>query len=159
MVFIFLHIYHNRFAETTRKLSRLFLCEILEDCASTSIDKKFEFLENKLIDFFKHPTQYNRIIKHRLSYFKVQFKRKWSACCRDRHRFRKYNAEWLQGSINFPVCNSDVGGPGRPQKQFTTSSERSKRRKTRELRENVSVAELTFAAQMSQRASGNVDYY
>ncbi|KAL4706858.1 hypothetical protein ACJJTC_010092 [Scirpophaga incertulas] len=45
--------------------------------------------------------------------------------------------------------------PGRPVKQFHELSERSKRRRTKELRAHVPVEELTFAACVSQSTSGN----
>ena len=41
--------------------------------------------------------------------------------------------------------------------QFEDSSERSKRRKSQELRANYSAEELTYAAQMKIRESGNID--
>ncbi|GLV45144.1 hypothetical protein CBL_05246 [Carabus blaptoides fortunei] len=46
---------------------------------------------------------------------------------------------------------------GRPSKEFVQSSDRSKRRKTLELRRNVPLDELTYAALMSHRAAGNKD--
>ena len=46
--------------------------------------------------------------------------------------------------------------PGRPKKSFVDSSERSKRRKTEDLR-SIDAQELTYAAQMKLRSSGQVD--
>lgn len=46
--------------------------------------------------------------------------------------------------------------PGRPQKSFVDSSERSKRRKTKNLR-SKDVEELTYATQMKLRKAGKVD--
>jgi hypothetical protein len=42
-------------------------------------------------------------------------------------------------------------------KDFSESSERSKRRKTEEIRKLATPEEITYAASMSQRASGNSD--
>ncbi|XP_021703892.1 uncharacterized protein LOC110677210 [Aedes aegypti] len=58
--------------------------------------------------------------------------------------------------MHFPFERRVVSsGAGRPNIEFSESSERSKRRKTQELRENVPLEELTYATQMSLRASGN----
>lgn len=46
---------------------------------------------------------------------------------------------------------------GRSHVKFEYSSERSKRRKSQELRANYSAEELTYAAQMKIRESGNTD--
>ncbi|XP_050514918.1 uncharacterized protein LOC126890114 [Diabrotica virgifera virgifera] len=46
---------------------------------------------------------------------------------------------------------------GRPPKSFEDLCDRSKRRKTKELREHVPVKELTYAAGVSQPTSGNTD--
>ncbi|KAG5870783.1 hypothetical protein JTB14_009941 [Gonioctena quinquepunctata] len=45
---------------------------------------------------------------------------------------------------------------GRKQKNFIELSDRSKRRKTQELRNNLETVELTYAAKMKLRADGNV---
>lgn len=45
---------------------------------------------------------------------------------------------------------------GRPAKDFTDSSERSKRRKTEELRKSYPVEELSYATQMLHRSEGNI---
>ncbi|KAJ8953465.1 hypothetical protein NQ318_023584 [Aromia moschata] len=56
----------------------------------------------------------------------------------------------------FIVVTSKRFSPGRPQKSFGDSSERSKRRKTRDLR-SKDIEELTFATHMKLRESGKVD--
>jgi len=45
--------------------------------------------------------------------------------------------------------------PGRPSKAFKELSDCSKPRKTKDLREQVSVEEFTYAASVSRRTSGN----
>lgn len=110
-----------------------------------------------MIEFLKCPTQHHEELKHKLSQFKVDFKRKWSASGRNWDRLRMYHAKWFNDSLKFPIWAN--GGPGRPSKGFSESSERSKRRKTKELRDKVSSDELLFAAHMSQRASGNFYFF
>ena len=46
---------------------------------------------------------------------------------------------------------------GRPAAEFEDASDRTKRRRAEEIRSSVSTSELTFAAQMSLRSSGNTD--
>ena len=48
------------------------------------------------------------------------------------------------------------GTCGRPLQSFASSSDRSKRRKTQEVRSTFSIEELAYAAQMSLRTSGQV---
>lgn len=52
--------------------------------------------------------------------------------------------------------NVEKGTRGRPSQSFASSSDRSKRRKTQEVRSTLSTEELTYAAQMSLRSSGRV---
>ncbi|CAG9782313.1 unnamed protein product [Diatraea saccharalis] len=51
------------------------------------------------------------------------------------------------------ICNSSAG---RPQKDFEECSERSKRRKTQDLRSSTGTLELTYAAEMKLRSEGNI---
>lgn len=81
--------------------------------------------------------------------------KKWSTANRKEQRFLEQNEGWLNASIKVPIYASSC--PGRPPKEFEEFSERSKRRKTEELRKQASPEELTYAASMSQRASGNTD--
>nr|CAI5858141.1 unnamed protein product [Callosobruchus analis] len=67
------------------------------------------------------------------------------------------NARWLKSSLSFATSQTASEKPSRPSKEFGESSERTKRRKTKDLREKVPVEELTFAAQMSHRVEGNKD--
>ncbi|KAL4113959.1 hypothetical protein QTP88_017505 [Uroleucon formosanum] len=61
--------------------------------------------------------------------------------------------------IHFPSKISTQSGKsrGRPSTSFHDSSDRSKRRKTEQLRTQYSPTMLSYAAQMSLRKSGNVD--
>ena len=67
--------------------------------------------------------------------------------------------DWIFKNLTESLISSDedtpVSGPGRPEKSFTACSERTKRDKVRDLVKSRSSAELTYAAQMSVRASGS----
>lgn len=70
----------------------------------------------------------------------------------------KTNAHWLASFIELPYWPANpTQKHGRPSKIFDELCDRSKRRKTKELREQVPVEELTYAASVSQRSSGNSD--
>jgi hypothetical protein len=61
---------------------------------------------------------------------------------------------WLAGTLAIPrVANR----PGRPQKQFSDASDRSKRRKTEDVRNTMDVELLIHATQLKLRSSGKRD--
>ncbi|KAK9731678.1 hypothetical protein QE152_g13452 [Popillia japonica] len=68
-------------------------------------------------------------------------------------RFLKTNEDCLKGLFVLPKKEST----GRPSKHFAESSERSKRRKTEELRSNSDADVLAYATQMKWRGEGRRD--
>lgn len=127
----------------------------MEQCSTKSLNDKLLFVENKLVEILKCPSAEKKTLIREFSRFKAEFKRRWTAARYRRNIFNSANVEWLNCKIQFTFWGNLTSRGGRPTKQFGNSSERSKRRKTLELRNTVSVDELTFAAQMSQRAAGN----
>ena len=86
---------------------------------------------------------------------------------RIKDRFLQDNALWLQSDAKLlpassPPTSSSQPGPsstlrrGRPSQPFGESSDRSKRRKTEDIRKSKSSSELSFATQMSLRHKGKV---
>lgn len=73
--------------------------------------------------------------------------------------FQKYH-DWLIKPVTFPilevVTTLATSVRARPTKEFLTSSERSKRRKTEELRSSFSPQELAYATQVSLRSTGQL---
>ena len=69
------------------------------------------------------------------------------------------NKEWLETTIVFEKYENvlDTSLRGRPQTGFIQSSERTKRRRTESLRKDNTVKELSYAAHMSLRSSGEVE--
>lgn len=88
---------------------------------------------------------------------------KWVRKQRRLDLFLKEHEDWLNEDLNFNmlVAPEDLSQPstsgGRPQKSFKESSEKSKKRKVQHLLHNYSSDELTFATQVSVRASGKRD--
>ncbi|CAH2088846.1 unnamed protein product [Euphydryas editha] len=127
----------------------------MQECPDKKIDAKMSFLERKIIELTKCPDSDLAKLKHTLSRFKYDYKQKWTSANYKQERFLKNNEEWLKETLKFAIWSKEKAG--RPTIEFAESSDRSKRRKTKGLREKVSAEELTYAAQMSQRAEGNKD--
>ncbi|CAI6352668.1 unnamed protein product [Macrosiphum euphorbiae] len=143
---------------TSKKFSRSQLCEILKDCKGKSLEEKYLFLEEKLMKITNCPEEKKNVLSHSLKFFKSDYKKKWIKASYQDERFIKNNENWLSSSIElpyWPVKPTTTLKPGRPSKAFKELSDCSKRRKTKDLREQVSVEELTYAASVSQRTSGN----
>ncbi|XP_063361402.1 uncharacterized protein LOC134650378 [Cydia amplana] len=136
-----------------RILSRNDLFAIIERSDSSTFNEKLQFMEHELLNQYTENDHNIPDIKHKLSQIKHQFKQKWSAARNTKARFLDNNVEWLKGCISLPKAGIS---PGRPQKTFLELSERSKRRKTEELR-SLNTDELTFATQMKLRETGKLE--
>ncbi len=103
-------------------------------------------------------------MKHTMNLLFSGIRTRWASAFRNEAAFLKNNEEWLKAVVEFSTLPSsecrtsiplkDNMKIGRPSLSFSSSSERSKRRKTQELRNTVSLAELAYATQMSLRSSG-----
>ena len=71
--------------------------------------------------------------------------------------FLHKNEDWLQKEISFPNHISRESKTGRSSVEFLKSSERSKRRKTEDLRSMAETSELAYATQMNLGADGQWD--
>lgn len=136
-----------------KEFTRRELYDILKESQSRTIDEKLLFMENQIKEITNCPDVEKSSLKRSLRYFRSEFKQRWSLAYNKEDRFLQQNAEWLVGIVRVPAFVSQI--PGRPSKDFAESSERSKRRKTEDLRQQTSTEELTFAASMSHRAAGN----
>ena len=94
--------------------------------------------------------------------FCIRLKEKWIKSHREEERFIKYNASWLKNSLCFSskALNCTVqeteSRHSYEKTTFCDLSDRHKRRRTEQLRENNS-EELFFATKMKMQASGNLD--
>ncbi|KAL4120909.1 hypothetical protein QTP88_013516 [Uroleucon formosanum] len=136
-------------------MNRKTLNELVRKYSEENLDKKLTYMENELIQITKCPTGEHFTLRRNLKYFKSEFKKKWSAASNKEKRFLKNNENWLNTSIKLVTWTTPK--PGRLVKDFGESSDRSKRCKTKGIRETISADELTFAASMSQHAAGNID--
>lgn len=88
-----------------------------------------DYLEDNLLSRYKYSEDQLRELKIKIS-------------------IRKNKESWLQGTIELPIPTAK---PGRPTKSFENLSERSKRRKTQIIRENLDSEKLIYATQMKRR--------
>lgn len=95
-----------------------------------------------------------------------QLKAKWQEAWRKEERFLENNQQWLNEIMYFDGSKEDGSPPqatskethmGRPKQQFIQSSERTKRRRTKDIRSQSSTEELSYATQMTLRIQGNVE--
>lgn len=93
-----------------------------------------------------------RDIKTYVESFQMWIQKKMGSSKLQAWPLSKKNEQWLQNTLKFAL--GTIGKPGRPSKEFGESSDRSKRRKTKGLRDTLSTEELTYAPQMSQRVGG-----
>lgn len=107
------------------------------------------------VNLSKNATEITEI-KKVLAQFLFQLQKKWRAAQRKSDRFLAGNNDWLNTQLEFPCYSSPKNG-GRPKVEFGKGSERSKRRKTKKLRSEVTSVELAYATQMSFRSEGQVD--
>ncbi|XP_034192452.2 uncharacterized protein LOC117609839 [Osmia lignaria lignaria] len=87
---------------------------------------------------------------------------KWQQVHRMEERFFNKNREWLDVFVVFTkeeeiAETSTKKDSGRPSSDFSTSSERTKRRRTEGIRSKTNVEELCYATQMNLRAAGQLD--
>lgn len=156
---MFEHLFYFKFvvilgSSIREILTRKDLYDIMKNCSENSFVKKMDFMENYILSDRTFPDEEKKNFKHKLSYIKSEFKKRWFASHKVESSFLKKNHNWLQNTIEIPCKKIRTG---RPTKPFVQLSERSKRRKTQHLRERFQVTEVTYASQMMLRDSGNVE--
>ncbi|KAK5641968.1 hypothetical protein RI129_010515 [Pyrocoelia pectoralis] len=126
-------------ASGVRIVTRQFLYDRIKNEDLPNLDAKLDFLRDQL--FLEKPYNENQIdtLKRSLARFKSQIKQRWIKAHYKEDNFLKYNKSWLQGTFEIPVC------------------ERSKRRKTEELRSTFEKDVIVHAAQVELGKSGKRD--
>lgn len=122
-----------------------------------SLEEQFEYLFKFLKDCTDCPEDCLDDLKLKISRFTSKFKTKWIQARRIERYFLEIHESWLRGTLSFTdYSKKNAQSKGRPKLNFEDCSERSKRRKTQELREKHTEEELVFATQMSLRMSGKI---
>lgn len=139
-------------------LSRRVLFDIMQDGPARNFNGQCDHLYNHLMEITHCPEASPHVIKLILRRFTSDLNKRWQSANRTKERFLIKNEKWLEAGITFPLYSTKpLKTSGRPPVDFCDSSERSKRRKTESLRSEYSASELSYAAQMSLRISGDVD--
>lgn len=119
-----------------------------------NINAKLESLEKYLLSYDNYSQEQIIEIKHTYSHFKSELRRRWTIARKTEDKFIKQNCAWLEGTFTIPKV---VNRPGRPTKTFQELCERSKRRRTEDLRSTTDTEVLTYAAQVKLGATGQRD--
>lgn len=154
---------------------------ILRNCMSSEFDSQLESLEHELSREADCPVQIQSTARSQLSKLFFKMRTKWKEARGNDKFFDEKNENWLNVDFSFPVrtidqsedygagnlsskdCSSNESrttpghSRGRPSLDFATSSDRSKRRKTEELRKKYTPAQLLQATTLNFRSSGNLD--
>lgn len=125
------------------------MSEIILSFPEKNLDTKFLRLKSRIMELTRY-TSLSTETKKKLENFYYKFKIKWMSTNRTKDRFFKDSHLWLETKVTFSR-NISRGNRGRKRLNFEESSERTKRQKTEELRQNFSPSQLTYAAQMSYR--------
>lgn len=151
----------------TYKPTRMDLFLLWRDKRYENDTKKRQHVQNVVVTRLrtnKFPEEHLTAVRQSVNVFCTQVSQKWKGCARNEKAFLKKYPAWLRADFLLPFPESDVNvpsssklGAGRPQIRFEESSERTKRRKTMELRAKHETKQLTYAAQMSLRSSGKED--
>lgn len=142
----------------TRKEVFLIISEHLSDKFASLI----EFMVEKISKDTGRTVVVPEDSKQTFSILFNQMRTRWQQAHRKSCVFFKNNGEWLSKQVCFAaptdtVVTSPGNTGGRPSLEFTMSSERSKRRKTQDIRTSFNSVELAYATQMSLRSSGQSD--
>lgn len=130
------------------------LFEIFISFPEKNLDSKFNRLRARILEF-TGSSNLSHEANNILNGFYYKFKQKWSSCNRTKDRFLQHHGEWLHTVVQFKTnCKNNKG---RKALDFNSCSERTKRQKTKILRETFSPQQLAYAAQMSYRVSQEVE--
>uniref|UniRef100_A0A1E1WT91 Uncharacterized protein n=1 Tax=Pectinophora gossypiella TaxID=13191 RepID=A0A1E1WT91_PECGO len=97
-----------------------------------NLEEKLDSLRSHLLSSEDYTEEQIKTLKRNFSHFKSQIKQRWLKAHKKEDVFLKINHSWLEGTFEIPAISQNR--PGRPSKLFNESSERTKRRKTEEVR-------------------------
>lgn len=121
-----------------------------------NLDAKLKYLKDNLLSCEGYNEDQIVNLKRRFAHFKSEIKQRWTKAHYKEDKFIKNNQCWLEGTFEIPVVDTQKR-PGRPSKSFEDASERSKRRKTKELRSNFEKDLIIHAAKVELGKSGKKD--
>lgn len=137
-------------------MTRRQLFDMMQQQNLGNIEEKLKYLQNYILTSENYEEPQKKVIKKQFSYLKSQFKQRWNKAHKTEQVFIKNNEQWLQGTFEIPKISQSKPS-GRPQKSFQDLSERSRRRKTEEIRDSIDPEVLLSATQSQLRTSGKRD--
>ncbi|XP_077286874.1 uncharacterized protein LOC143911733 isoform X2 [Arctopsyche grandis] len=109
-----------------------------------TLSEKLNYYENHLLNCYGNNENAKKCLKRRFSNVKSQIKQRWLKANKHEDDFLKHNKSWLEGTFEIPM--QPHSPQGRPPKPFGGLSERSKRRKTEEVRATLNDEVIVHAA-------------
>lgn len=146
------------------ELTRLKLFHAIKNNLKDDLNEIYGKVEKLLCDSENFSYHLSDQEKTQIADVVYKMKLRWDSNQRTEARFLKKNGEWLQKSIDLKKDNKNKNGDekksnaGRRELSFSESSERTKRRKTEQLRANVSTEVLLYSATSKLRSEGNTDF-
>lgn len=138
-------------------MTRQYLFDRMKKENLPNLDAKLNYLKDQLLSSEGYNEDQIVKLKRSFAHFKSEIKQRWTKAQYKEDNFMKYNRSWLEGTFEIPVVKTLQKRPGRPSKSFEDVSERSKRRKTEELRSNFEKDIIIHAAQVELGKSGKKD--
>ncbi|XP_047134584.2 uncharacterized protein LOC124812267 [Hydra vulgaris] len=141
-------------------LSRKEVFIITKKYFSNDLQVIIEHLEKSLTEKIGYVISIRDNMRPTISVLMTKFRKKYKEAAQRQDYFFKKNENWLKTSVYFQIDAKRAivnKSTGRPTRSFETLSDRSKKRRTKEMRTKFSPAELSFATQMSLRSSGHSD--
>lgn len=137
-------------------ISRLDFYNSIQQQQAPNFDEKMDLADQHLLSRNQYTEELKQVYKRQMSRLKAALRKMWSSSSRTHEKFIKKHGTWLQGSFQIPIpaTLSTPSSAGRPRKSFVDSSERSKRRKTEQLRKDVEPEAIVFAAETCLTTSG-----
>lgn len=134
-------------------MTRQYIFEQIRSQNLPTLNEKLDYYENFLLNRYGLNEEVKKAIKQRFSYVKFEIKKRWAKANKHQDVFLKKKQSWLEGTFEIPTESSTP--LGRPSKTFEELSERSKRRKTEEIRASIGDDVLVHAAQSVLQTTGH----
>lgn len=120
-----------------------------------TLDEKLKFLKEEMKKRTNCSESSMCDLNERVNAFFYDFKSRWNKVHRVDTRFMAANRNWLESSIGF--SRAQTGKRGRKEISFTESSESSKHKRTKLLRDTTALPVLAHATQIKLRTSGYIE--
>lgn len=143
-------------------LSRREIFNLVRSKLNDNVTAVYEEIDNLMSSQLGYSFTLPESVKPVIRKLMNSFRKKWRQVKRTEKFFFEKFENWLAVFVPFKELKLVVKTPnkprtGRPLSDFNRSSERTKRRKTENVRANTCVEELCYATQMSLRESGNLN--